>query len=86
MAVYDALIVLAWAAVNVWYVQQRVSLILPLFKSAPLPSPCIYLLWHQRCYLGFLCIKWASYLDPLTVRDWWQRVLQSSSSRDFSRT
>ncbi len=33
LAVYDALIVLAWAVVNVVYVQQRVVLILPLFKS-----------------------------------------------------
>ena len=34
LAVYDALIILAWAAVNVLYVQQRVVLILPVFKSA----------------------------------------------------
>lgn len=34
LAVYDALIILAWAAVNVMYVQQRVALILPVFKSA----------------------------------------------------
>ncbi len=36
LAVYDALIILAWMAVNVMYVQQRVALILPVFKSAPL--------------------------------------------------
>lgn len=32
---YDALIILAWVAVNILYVQQKVSLILPIFKSAP---------------------------------------------------
>lgn len=32
MAVYDALVVLAWIMVNILYVQQRVSLILPIFK------------------------------------------------------
>ncbi|CAL8470322.1 g9864 [Coccomyxa elongata] len=34
MAVYDALVVVAWITVNILYVQQRVSLILPIFKQA----------------------------------------------------
>ena len=33
MAVYDALVVAAWIAINVIYTQQRVALILPLFKG-----------------------------------------------------
>lgn len=32
LAVYDALVVAAWVAINVIYTQQRVALILPLFK------------------------------------------------------
>ena len=35
MAVYDALVVVAWVVVNILYVQQRVALILPIFKRAP---------------------------------------------------
>jgi hypothetical protein len=34
LAVYDALIVLAWLVVNVLYVQQRKALKWPLFKGA----------------------------------------------------
>ena len=33
MAVYDALVVAAWIAINILYTQQRVALILPLFKG-----------------------------------------------------
>ena len=33
MAVYDALVVAAWIAINVIYTQQRVALILPIFKG-----------------------------------------------------
>ncbi len=33
MAVYDALVVAAWIAINIIYTQQRVALILPLFKG-----------------------------------------------------
>lgn len=38
MAVYDALIVAAWIAINVIYTQQRVALVLPIFKSELGPS------------------------------------------------
>ena len=33
MAVYDALVVAAWIVINVIYTQQRVALILPIFKG-----------------------------------------------------
>ena len=38
MAVYDALMVVAWIVVNVLYVQQRVSLVLPIFKRMSTPQ------------------------------------------------
>ena len=37
MAVYDALVVVAWVVVNILYVQQRVTLILPIFKRMLFP-------------------------------------------------
>ena len=35
MAFHDALVLAAWIAINVIYTQQRVALILPIFKGIP---------------------------------------------------
>ena len=38
LQVYDAIIVLVWLALNVLYVEQRVSLVRSLYKSALQPA------------------------------------------------
>ncbi len=70
MAVYDALVVVAWVIVNILYVQQRVSLILPIFKRAPTPllsSVCLGLPFA-------LC-------DHIRSLDCLRRMLTSSCNR-----
>ena len=52
MAVYDALVVAAWIAINIIYTQQRVALILPLFKGACIVecgiALCSYECWSLK--------------------------------------
>lgn len=71
MAVYDALIVAAWVAINVIYTQQRVALVLPIFKSELSPSRPSNLmirplhkdssLLHMPCFIKLKqCLCWRS--------------------------
>lgn len=56
MAVYDALVVVAWVVVNILYVQQRVTLILPIFKRMLFPcwGPPLLALPMRLCQFSWM--------------------------------
>ena len=70
MAVYDALVVAAWIAINVIYTQQRVALILPIFKgNSFLTLPDMYAIVQGSIFAQKLAQMWMSLqvLDTIIV-------------------
>ena len=85
MAVYDALIVLAWVAVNVLYVQQRVSLILPIFKSAKFLTSTLHVVASALKSFAPTCTHRSLHRHAMSVT-FFASVVQSLWSRDYFRT
>ena len=68
--------VLAWLAINVFYVQQRVSKIVPVFEGKLLFWTALYALdepKHDKCHLYLqllLLLSFAEGFSPTILSDW----------------
>ncbi|CAL5218771.1 g490 [Coccomyxa viridis] len=67
MAVYDALVVAAWIAINILYTQQRVALILPLFKDFIAKGVFDWSIAQAIIVLTSGALGWAATLDILLM-------------------